>query len=365
MNSNYDSRRNPSITTLFAGFMFLTTTLVLVSTYLIVSGQLRSDLDEQWTHSVQQRAKGLQVALGQALKREWDGIENAAEAIHFGSQQDLQQRLNALTGKNRAIAWAGFAGSDGIVRTASDGRLVGVDVSSRLWFQRGLQEPYAGDVHEAVLLASSLPKPPNGEPLRFLDFARPVIARNGQVLGVLGAHIDFAWAKQRVLELAKALEMDVFIVNSDGEPVITSTADAKISSSMSAVQAARIGSSFAGLETWANGGVFFTASLPEQHVDGLPTFGWSVIGRVDPLTLGKDTQMMSRKLMTFLAILAAIVCGSAWLFIAIFLRPFSWLADQAVSIADGDDTYPRESTRSRELSRMSSALVRLQAQRRE
>ncbi|PMY44289.1 GGDEF domain-containing protein, partial [Pseudomonas sp. GW456-L12] len=69
----------------------------------------------------------------------------------------------------------------------------GQAVQQRPWFQAGLRGEYTGDPHEAVLLAKLLPGLPNGEPLRFIDFAAPIRNADGQVIGVLGAHAHWSW----------------------------------------------------------------------------------------------------------------------------------------------------------------------------
>ena len=65
-------------------------------------------------------------------------------------------------------------------------------------FEDGYSGVYAGDVHEALLLEKMLPKPPDGEPLRFIDFAAPIRDYSGELVGVVGAHIHWRWVTQTV-----------------------------------------------------------------------------------------------------------------------------------------------------------------------
>src|SRR5262249_39176116 len=95
-------------------------------------------------------------------------------------------------------AWIGFADPQGRVMSATDNLLLGKQVDQRPWFQAGLKGPFLGDVHEAKLLASLLPKQATGEPLRLIDFAVPVYDAQNKLRGVLGAHAHWTWVTQIV-----------------------------------------------------------------------------------------------------------------------------------------------------------------------
>jgi len=65
----------------------------------------------------------------------------------------LRDAMDLTAAGGDKVSWAGFAAVDGTVQIASDGLPEGVGVAQRPWFQRGLDGPFAGDVHEAVRLA--------------------------------------------------------------------------------------------------------------------------------------------------------------------------------------------------------------------
>jgi diguanylate cyclase (GGDEF)-like protein len=95
-------------------------------------------------------------------------------------------------------AWIGIADPQGTVIQATQGLLVGSRVNERPWFQAALKGPYTGDVHEALLLAKQFPQRESREPLRFIDFAAPILDTQGRVLGVLGAHAHWNWVTETV-----------------------------------------------------------------------------------------------------------------------------------------------------------------------
>jgi diguanylate cyclase (GGDEF)-like protein len=109
---------------------------------------------------------------------------------------ELRRALEQLQSTFSDLAWIGFANVDGKVVAATGSLLEGASVAARPWFKEGLQRLAIGDVHEAVLLASLLGPPENGEPYRFVDLAFPVKDSSGKLLGVLGGHLNWDWASQ-------------------------------------------------------------------------------------------------------------------------------------------------------------------------
>ena len=102
--------------------------------------------------------------------------------------ENVRRALELRKAAHKEYAWIGIADANGRVVQAPSGLLQNEQVGQRPWFQAGRRGLFMGDVHEAVLLAKRLPQPPSGQPLRFIDFAAPVLDENGQLKGVLGAH---------------------------------------------------------------------------------------------------------------------------------------------------------------------------------
>lgn len=363
VNAKSQASGIPSLQAMLSAFVLATTIVSCVAGYYVLTQRVESFQRAGLARAVQTRVTGAQVALGQALQGEWVRLRNAAKQVSLLTPIEIQRRLNAMTDAG-SVSWAGFARSDGTVLAASNGLLVNVDVSSRPWFQRGLEGNFAGDVHEAVLLASKLPQQTRDEPLRFLDMATPIVGAGGVTEGVLGVHLDFAWARRIVQQMADALQVDLFIVNSAGQTVMA-TVDGRFGAlDLPSYRAARAGNASVNVEQWPDGRTYYTATLPERTVDDLPRFGWSVIARIDASGALSGSQDFSRQLIEALVVYAIAIILLTTLFIAIFIRPFGRLARNAMSVAEGSDTYPFESRRTRELAMMSAALSRLQADRR-
>lgn len=159
------------------------------------------------THRLQQRigndlavrATIMQKALDHGMYERFRDIANLAN-MHFilnleqASDRQLASLLDRMKLSYPLYSWIGIVKTDGTVKAATGDMLVGQDVSSRGWFQEALSGPYVGDVHDAMLLAR-LMGATELEPLRFIDVAAPILARDGKVLGVLGAHLSANWLR--------------------------------------------------------------------------------------------------------------------------------------------------------------------------
>ncbi len=118
-------------------------------------------------------------------------------------------------------AWIGITDPQGTVLQATNDMLVGIKVDQRPWFQAALAAPYTGDVHEARLLAKLIPQRESKEPLRFIDFAVPILDAQGRVRGVLGAHAHWNWITDTVEAVVARhtaqRELEVLIADIEGD----------------------------------------------------------------------------------------------------------------------------------------------------
>ncbi|RYF27634.1 MAG: diguanylate cyclase [Comamonadaceae bacterium] len=114
------------------------------------------------------------------------------------SSDAVRQALDARKKAHNEYAWIGVTTPEGVITQATDGVLVGEKVSQRPWFKAALSGTFVGDVHEAVLLAKRLPNTRPDQPLRFIDFAAPIVDAQGQLRGVLGAHAHWSWVTDTV-----------------------------------------------------------------------------------------------------------------------------------------------------------------------
>lgn len=139
------------------------------------------------------------------------------------SSPDVGQMLALSKATTPYSSWVGVADTKGVVRAATDGILLGQNVAQRPWFGAGLASHFVGDVHPAKLLATLLPPSASGEPLRFVDFAAPLVV-GGQTVGVLGIHGSIDWLAALIDKLlptnAFQREIEVLVFDRNGTLVL-------------------------------------------------------------------------------------------------------------------------------------------------
>jgi uncharacterized integral membrane protein len=359
--SKVSASRAPSLVVVTAGFIILSLLIGVTIVFNVVNGRMRDYRETSLRTAVETRARGVQIAFAASLYREWTNLEALSRPLAVGNPKEVQDDLSTLVGDGQIISWAGYATNDGAVQVASNGLLVGANVGQRPWFQRGLQGSFAGDAHEAVLLAAKLPQPASGEPLRFLDLATPIPGLGGSTAGVLGIHLNLEWAKEQIRQLADALDIDLLIVNPEGKAVISSLERNFSNLDLPSFRRARSGASGVGLEDWPDGNSYFVATLPEASYLNLPKFGWSIVARISADAVSQPARNFTAGLMFNLGVFGLLLLLLTLLFIVAFIRPFHHLAVNAKAVADGEDVYPYESSRTSELATIGNALARLQS----
>ncbi|WP_051244578.1 sensor domain-containing diguanylate cyclase [Azohydromonas australica] len=184
----------------------------------------------------------------------------------------------ALVGSTR-YAWIGVADVQGTVRAANNGLLVGSNVKERPWFRSGMERSAAGDVHEAKLLAALLPASPNNTPLRLLDFAAPIRDERGEVVGVLGAHIDWNWARDVITAVRSEANhergVQVFVLDPAGR-VLHGPQELRLAPT---VHVSHLIDGRAERLTWSDGGKYLTAAVRVPARAAGADLGWHVVVR--------------------------------------------------------------------------------------
>ena len=316
--------------------------------------------DRSLARSVETKTESAALDLARALHADWQEVRHLAQSV--GSMAPAQARgaLDGLVGSGARVSWAGLAGLDGRVITASGGLLDGVDVSARPWFEAGLRGGFAGDVHDAVLL-NRLLGGDEADPLRFIDFALPVEDGAGNAMGVLASHTTFAWVEAFLTESAAVRDIDLYLVNSAGQVVFaTGEAPAEIDA-VGVLRAAVTGMTAQTREVWPDGREYFAKVVPQVTYGDLPSFGWRLVGRVPGDALAADQRALLGTLVAIIAGGVLMFGAAAALFAIVFVRPLARLVESAERIADGAQVYPPESRSTAEAMRLSWALARIQS----
>lgn len=180
-------------------------------------------------------------------------------------------------------AWIGYASKNGTVVAATKGMLEGVSVAQRPWFVAGIQAPFVGDVHEALLLAKMLGPRQDDEPFRFVDVAYPVRNGSGEIIGVLGAHLSWDWATElrRSLLTRESLfaSADVSILDESGKVLLGRNINS-MALKPEQLAALRNRPTGSGLAYGEDADRWLTSYAIGQGYRDYPGLGWVVVARL-------------------------------------------------------------------------------------
>ncbi|AZZ77051.1 GGDEF domain-containing protein [Pseudomonas sp. RU47] len=310
------------LTLWFAGLSLLT----LLSVGFYVGHIATEQMKQASGNALLNTARSAASLLGEQLRERQLEVYLLSRAPHL-ERGDLDnpailKSMQLRTQARAEYAWMGVTDAEGKVHQAVNGLLVGQSVQQRPWFQAGLRGEYTGDPHEAVLLAKMLPGLPNGEPLRFIDFAAPIRNADGQVIGVLGAHAHWSWVT-RIVESAafshknSTPDIEALIIDHDGKILYPEA--------LAGQQLAAMDSK---LQGWTAGNGFLT-SMVTVPTPSSTALSWSIAVRQPLETALQPARLLLYKLL-ILGVVAAVLFGLVAYYLALYLsRPIEQLAHSA------------------------------------
>jgi diguanylate cyclase (GGDEF)-like protein len=292
----------------------------------------------------------------------WTKGLDSPEALHMLARSQAMQPH---------IAWIGVADAQGIVRTATEGLLVGQSVAARPWFQQGLEKLHVEDVHRAQLLEKLLPPLPSGEPHRFVDFAAP-IRLGPTTVGVVGIHGSWEWTREVIESLTpahtdkEAVELYVFdrsgqlIYAPAGQARALQEAGQRLPVDASSQQAAGRAASAPVVARWQDGRSYLTAVAALQPRHSASDLGWRIVAR-EPVEVAfaeaHNTVRTTLAIGLVAAVLASVV---AWLAARRLSEDLYALASAAHAVKAGQAGTPIPQPRSsREVRTLSLALAKM------
>jgi diguanylate cyclase (GGDEF)-like protein len=310
------------LTLWFAGLSLLT----LLSVGFYVGHIATEQMKQASGNALLNTARSAASLLGEQLRERQLEVYLLSRAPHL-ERGDLDnpailKSMQLRTQARAEYAWMGVTDAEGKVHQAVNDLLVGQSVQQRPWFQAGLRGEYTGDPHEAVLLAKMLPGLPNGEPLRFIDFAAPIRNADGQVIGVLGAHAHWSWVT-RIVESAafshknSTPDIEALIIDHDGKILYPEA--------LAGQQLAAMDSK---LQGWTAGNGFLT-SMVTVPTPSSTALSWSIAVRQPLETALQPARLLMYKLL-LLGVVAAVLFGLVAYYLALYLsRPIEQLARSA------------------------------------
>lgn len=259
-----------------------------VLTLIILETSATAYMREQIGQKLAELAFQTTDKLDQGLYERFREVELLARRPYLRDMRvtaaEKEAQLNDAQSTYPQYSWMGITDMQGNVVAATKGMLRGVDVSKRPWWGDALRGIHLGDVHEAKLLAKKLPMV-DGEPVRFIDVAFPIMSISGEPAGIIGVHMSWEWAREierSVIEPAQARSrVDAMIISTDGTVLLGPKSYRNKPLVRPSVDAARAGNNAFVVETWDDGKdylVGYSRSKPHRHSPGL---GWTVLVRQD------------------------------------------------------------------------------------
>ncbi|WXL27091.1 GGDEF domain-containing protein [Ectopseudomonas mendocina] len=236
------------------------------------------------------------------------------------------------------IAWIGFTNAQGLVLASSNRVLEGVSIAQRPVYLEALNGVFIGDVHEAVLLAKLLPNP-TGEAMKFVDISMPVHDKDGQFIGVLAAHLSWAWANEvrlAILEpIQKTRNVEFFILSKDGTVLLGPQEMIGQPLVLSGMQSTPISQPQWFTQKWPDGQEYLTGVASSKGYRNFEGLGWTVIAR-QPLNQAYDpAREMTRNIWLWGGLLAVLFALLGWFLAGYFTRPLRRIAKAADRLSAG------------------------------
>jgi diguanylate cyclase (GGDEF)-like protein/PAS domain S-box-containing protein len=292
-----------------------------------IGWQMRDDLDRGMSY----RYEELRVL---------SGLHELQSHVAAPSRRELLERVQLSF---PLYAWLGWVDRDGQVQAASQGLLEGLNVAQRPWFQGGLQGAYVGDVHPALLLEKLLP--PQAEPWRFIDIAMPVHGADGQLQGVLGAHLSWQWVRDLQRGLLAPAETtyhaELFVVDSKGAVLLGPPGTE--GKPLDLPELAQLQwTSAPAIRTWGDGLRYATATVPTIGHRNYPGLGWNVVVRQAEHVAMADYHQLQREMVIAGVLVCLLAALCAPLVARRLTRPLDLLTQAVATRAAGrPDPIPR------------------------
>ncbi len=289
----------------------------------------------------------------------WTQGLDSAESHHMLARSQAIQPSNL---------WIGVADAQGIVRSATNGMLVGQSVAERPWFKAGMEQVHVGDVHPATLLERLLPPLASGEPYRFVDFAAP-IRLGPTTVGVLGIHGSWEWTREVLESLTPPRsddsEVELFIFDREGALILAPSgqtrklqaAGQRLPEGVNVNNNRDGGRVKTAVVRWQDQEHYLTAATQLQPRNAASDLGWRIVAR-QPVELAFADANRTVRMALAIGLIAALLASAlAWLAARRLSEDLYALADAASAVEAGKPGADIPAVHSnREVAKLSVAL---------
>lgn len=309
--------------------------IVGLPAYLYINHVYAEQLLNERGHAIHELATAMSAVLAESLNERCREIELLADTRLFRREplddSAFRGSLERLQKSYPQYSWIGVADLDGVVQAATQDLLRGQNVAPRPWFAGGLEGVFIGDLHEALLL----PKKGAG-PMRFIDIALPVFGEDGQVRGVLAAHVHWEWAGAVLKVLrpsnAERVGMDIFIVSGRGDVIFPE--NSRLAAPFPGDGLVRAGFF---IDNWSGAAPYVTSAVPVRDVIPTSPLGWQIVIRQPLDRVMEDVEALRKVVLAFALLAVAILLLLSWVVASRLSQPLERLAMLARRIEKGDE----------------------------
>lgn len=272
-------------------------------------------------------------------------VEVLSQIDDIRSQEDLQTAqalMDQLKSSIHVFSWIGMTDSAGKVVAASDQILVGADISNRPVYQEGRKGTYTGDVHDAFLLTNLLSST-SEEPLQFVDISRPLTDKNGNITGVLAAHLSWEWSEQVKDAVVQPLKdelsgAEVFVVSGLDDTILLGP-DEMLGKALEieSVDRAKKGANSWLVEKWPDGKEYLTGFAVGDGNYDYSGLGWKVIVRIPTEYAFSPVDHLKSYIIKMGTISAVIFAIFGWFLAGFITNPLKKISKAAHSLRTGNE----------------------------
>lgn len=337
--------RGVSLRTWLTAAVFFAAVAAVLTCALLIDRFTRAHAERSAVESMHQLSTDFRDALDRGMAQQFQEIRVLADLDSFrrvDKPLEVRRALDAAHAGFPHFAWMGLTDPQGKVLAAAGGLLEGANVSKRPWWTGAQQGPFVGDVHGAVLLEKLLPK--QDEPWRFVDFAVPIRDGSGDLQGVFGAHLSWAWARQIKDELIDSAlhvhEAQALVLAKDGTVLLGPPGSE--GKKLPELRPELLQDSATTRQMHAEGQDWFVVTAKTQGRGDYPGMGWVVMLRKPVSVALADFYRLRLQIALAALALAALGMPLAWLPARRLTAPLVELCD-AVSARQhlGEKGLPR------------------------
>ncbi len=248
----------------------------------------------------------------------------------------VRRYIDGLQDSIPVFSWVGILDPSGIVLAATDGVLEGANIAQRPVFQEGIKGMFIGDVHDAVLLAKLIPDP-SGEPVKFVDIAARLSGRDGGTVGVIAAHLSWAWARQIETSVMTRLRdragLGLYVVSTDRTVLLAPERELHGSRlGLQAVTRAQEGHAGWTVETWPDGLEYVTGYARGRGHGDYAGLGWVVLARQPVSAAFAPVVVLLGDIAVIGLVFAIVAALIGWMAASTIVAPLRRIATEADAI---------------------------------